>query len=56
MVEGKIDVRSTVHYHKVFLKRFDQLIGLDREKEDLLFGLRVILDKKGLDNWQKKAP
>lgn len=54
MVDAKIDVHSTVHYHKVFQKRFDQLIGLEREKEDFLFGLRVILDNEGLTNWQKK--
>ena len=53
MVE-KIDVRSNLHFHKNFQKRFEMLIGLDKEKENLLFGLRIILDKKGLEKWQKK--
>lgn len=33
--------------------RFDSLIGIDDKKEDLLFTLKNILDKKGMEKWIK---
>ncbi|MEQ9100599.1 MAG: ATP-binding protein [Imperialibacter sp.] len=53
MVE-KIDVVSTLHFDKAFQKKFDSLIGLDQEKESLLFGLKIILDENGIASWKKK--
>ena len=52
--EGKIDLISTLHSNKRYQKRFDGLIGLDKEKDDLIFGLRLILDQPWVNSWKEK--
>jgi len=41
------------HPDKLAARRFDALIGIDAQKDELLFTLKNILDKKGMENWIK---
>ena len=47
-------LRETKHPHREMQSRYDSLIGLEEQKNQLLHHLTLILDKKALDNWHQK--
>lgn len=49
-----ISLRKTRHPHKDLKKRFEELFGIDTQKQDLLASLRLILEPDHIQNWQSK--
>lgn len=52
-MSNPIQLRETKHPHKTQQQRFDQLIGLDAHKAELLTTLRLILQPDWIEAWQQ---
>lgn len=53
---GEINLKPEKHHskHKIALERYDQLIGLEKQKQELLSHLELIMNPKSLDSWHKE--
>ncbi|MEL6699690.1 MAG: AAA family ATPase [Bacteroidota bacterium] len=49
-----IELKESIHPHKLASKRYESLVGLDSQKEKLLHNLKLFFGRKTLDNWRKK--
>jgi SpoVK/Ycf46/Vps4 family AAA+-type ATPase len=51
---GELKLNQNKASYKSLEDRYDKLIGLDVQKEALLFNLKLILDNESLNDWKKK--
>lgn len=54
MEQSTLNLNSQKHPHKDYFHRFDQLLGLDDQKAQLLQSLKLIFDEKGAEKWLKR--